>query len=155
MSGTGSYRTRQRAAILQYLKTHPHAHLTAEELCDALHAHGVSVGKSTVYRALDMLVDAGVVRRFTASPGEGTCYQYAGGDGMQCHAHFHLKCVVCGTLYHIECDHLDELTAHLGIQHSFTVDYAKTVLYGTCDPCRRALSAVPKKDPQKIEPDPT
>lgn len=146
MPGAGSYRTRQRTAILQYFRAHPHAHLTVEELCDALHTSGISVGKSTVYRTLDMLEEAGLVRRFTVSSDEGACYQYAGGSGETCRAHFHLKCTICGTLYHIECDHLDELTAHLGAKHSFTVDYAKTVLYGTCDPCRRALSAVGTKN---------
>lgn len=145
MSGAGEYRTKQRAAILQYFKSHPHAHLTAEELSDALRISGVSVGKSTIYRALEKLVEAGVVRRFSIAPGESACYQYAGGDCHTCHAHFHLKCTVCGTLYHIECEHLDELTTHLGAKHNFTVDYAKTVLYGTCDPCRRALSAMGAK----------
>ena len=145
MSATGEYRTRQRTAILQYFKSHPHAHLTAEELCDALRAGGISVGKSTVYRALDKLAESGLVRRFSMAPGESACYQYAGGHSDTCRAHFHLKCTVCGTLYHIECEHLDELTAHLGAKHSFTVDYAKTVLYGTCDPCRRALSAMGAK----------
>ena len=142
MSETGGYRTRQRAAILQYFKSHPHAHLTAEELCDALRANGISVGKSTIYRALDKLEESGIVRRFTMTPGESACYQYADGSGETCCTHFHLKCLVCGTLQHISCEHLDELTAHLGAKHNFTVDYAKTVLYGTCDPCRRALSAV-------------
>lgn len=145
MSAENGYRTRQRAAILQYFQSHPHAHLTAEELCDALRTDGISVGKSTVYRALDKLCEAGTVRRFTMSAGESACYQYAGGTKETCCTHFHLKCLVCGTLYHIPCEHLDELSAHLGIQHNFTVDYAKTVLYGTCDPCRRALSAVSKK----------
>jgi Fur family ferric uptake transcriptional regulator len=141
MSETGGYRTRQRVAILQYFKSHPHAHLTAEELYDTLHTLGISVGKSTVYRALDKLVESGVVRRFTMSAGESACYQYAAGGGEKCHAHFHLKCLVCGTLYHLDCDHLDELSTHLAAQHHFTLDYTKTVLYGTCEPCRRALSA--------------
>ena len=145
MSGSGEYRTKQRTAILQYFKSHPHAHLTAEELCDALRTTGISVGKSTVYRALDKLVESGVVRRFTVAPGESACYQYSGGSSDTCHAHFHLKCTVCGTLYHIECEHLDDLTAHLGAKHSFTVDYAKTVLYGTCEPCKRALSVIGAK----------
>jgi len=145
MPAAGGYRTRQRTAILQYFRAHPHAHLTAEELCDALRTGGISIGKSTVYRTLDMLEESGIIRRFTVSSEEGACYQYAGGSSETCHAHFHLKCMVCGTLYHIECDHLDELTAHLGAKHNFTVDYAKTVLLGTCDPCRRALSAVVTK----------
>ena len=98
MSGIGEYRTKQRTAILQYFKAHPHAHLTAEELSDALRATGISVGKSTVYRALEKFVESGVVRRFSIAPGESACYQYAGGLSDTCHAHFHLKCTVCGTL---------------------------------------------------------
>lgn len=141
MSEGSTYRTRQRMAILQYFKAHPHAHFTAEELCEALRAHGIAIGKSTVYRALDRFSEEGTVRRFTSSPGESACYQYADTASGGCRAHLHLKCNICGTLFHIECDRLRELTEHLGMQHSFTVDYAKTVLYGTCEPCRRALSA--------------
>ena len=148
MGEQSGYRTRQRAAILQYFKSHPHAHLTADELCDALHAEGIAVGRSTVYRALDKLAESGVVRRFTMSAGEGACYQYAGGAHEGCGMHFHLKCLVCGTLYHVDCEHLDDLSAHLGVKHNFTVDYAKTVLYGTCEPCRRALSAYASKEDQ-------
>ncbi|MBE6657015.1 MAG: transcriptional repressor [Ruminococcaceae bacterium] len=146
MSESGGYRTRQRTAILQHFRAHPHAHFTADELCDALHAKGIAIGKSTVYRALDKLEESGTIRRFTLTPGMSACYQYAEGGGELCHAHFHLKCLVCGILYHVDCDHLDELTAHLGAKHNFTVDYAKTVLYGTCDPCRRALSATKPKN---------
>lgn len=147
MSDGGTYRTRQREAILQYFKTHPHAHLTAEELCDALRSRGISVGKSTIYRALDRFAEDGIVRRFAASPGEGACYQYADDSSDVCRTHLHLKCNVCGTLFHIECGRLSDLTEHLGMQHNFTVDYAKTVLYGTCEPCRRALAAQPKSIP--------
>lgn len=146
MSACGGYRTRQRTAILQYLRAHPRAHLTAEELCDALHADGIAIGKSTVYRTLERLEQSGIVRRFTMSPGEGACYQYADGASERCQTHLHLKCLICGTLYHIDCDHLDELNTHLAAQHHFTLDYTKTVLYGTCEPCRRALSATPSKN---------
>lgn len=141
MPESRAYHTKQRAAVLAYFRTHPHAHVTAEELAAALRDDGITVGKSTIYRALDKLVESGIIRRFTLNPTDSACYQYAGGEGGTCHSHFHLKCLVCGTLYHIDCEHLQELTAHLGAQHNFTVDYAKTVLYGTCDPCRRALSA--------------
>ena len=135
------YRTRQRTAVLTYFRRHPSAHVTAEELSDALLAEGTPVGKSTVYRALDKLCEAGIIRRFSIPGSDSACYQYAGGDTETCHAHFHLKCLCCGSLYHVECEQLDALTAHLGARHDFSVDYAKTVLYGTCAPCRRALAA--------------
>ena len=55
MSAENGYRTRQRAAILQYFKSHPHAHLTAEELCDALRANGISVGAEVHFRTPDFI----------------------------------------------------------------------------------------------------
>lgn len=136
-----NYHTKQRAAVLSYFQRHPSVHLTADELTDALRAEGTSIGRSTIYRALDTLCEAGIIRRFQLSQGEGACYQYIDGDAEICRTHFHLKCLVCGTLYHVDCAQLEALAAHLGKQHNFTVDYAKTVLYGTCEPCRRALAA--------------
>ncbi len=129
--------------MLSWLRLHPHAHVTAAELCEALAADGVTVSRSTVYRALDRLCADGHVRRFTLSQDDSACYQYAGegAETEQCHAHFHLKCTVCGTLYHTECDRLDALTTHIAEQHGFAVDYAKTVILGVCKPCQRALGA--------------
>lgn len=141
MAAGSAYRTRQRTAILAYFKEHPHTHVTADELIQKLHSSGILVGRSTVYRTLDRLVEAGTVRKFVSAPGEGACYQFSVGDTSACQSHFHLKCLVCGTLYHVGCDHLQELIDHLGEKHNFSVDYAKTVLLGTCEPCRRALSA--------------
>ncbi len=138
------YRTRQRAAVLSWLRRHAGSHITAAELTEALCAEGTSIGRSTVYRTLDRLSADGIVRKFTTADGVGACYQYAGGDTEACLTHFHLKCLVCGSLFHIACDNLDTLTAHIVGQHHFTVDYAKTVLYGTCEPCRRALAVIKK-----------
>ncbi len=140
---SGEYRTKQRTAVLSWLRRHPHAHVTATELCEALTAEGVTISRTTVYRTLDLLCEDGSVRRFTLSQDDSTCYQYAGeGDIIEtCHAHFHLKCTVCGSLYHTECDQLDVLTAHLAEKHGFTVDYARTVILGICAPCKRALGA--------------
>ncbi len=147
ISSSGEYRTKQRAAVLSWLRRHPHAHVSAGELRDALSAEGYIISRSTIYRTLDRLCEDGSVRRFTLSQDDSTCYQYAGEgeDSLLCHAHFHLKCTVCGTLYHIECDKLDELSAHIAGRHGFAVDPAKTVILGVCTPCQRALGPRMKK----------
>lgn len=59
------YKTKQREEILSFFRQHPGQHITAQELCTAL--NGVS--KATVYRALDRLVQEGLLRRYTLEGG--------------------------------------------------------------------------------------
>ncbi|MBQ3064956.1 MAG: transcriptional repressor [Clostridia bacterium] len=141
MRQTNGYQTKQKTSVTAYFKAHPSVHFTVDELTEALHSEGIRIGKSTVYRTLHHLTDAGIIRKYTPAAGESACYQYAKDGEHQCDSHFHLKCLVCGTLHHVDCGHLSALAAHFRLHHGFTVDYEKTVLYGTCDACKRALSA--------------
>ena len=68
---------------------------SAEEISRYLAEEGSPVGKATVYRCLDRLVEQGTVRKFLLGEGESACYQYQTGE---CHSHYHLKCACCGAL---------------------------------------------------------
>ena len=127
------YRTRQRELILEYLRKSQGQHLSAEELSDYLKQQGSPVGRSTVYRCLERLVEQGVVRKYYLGEGQGACYQYAKDQG--CGQHFHLKCVSCGKLIHVQCDYLNQVSSHVLEHHGFTIDHTKTVLYGLCAEC--------------------
>ena len=140
MGETTGYQTKQKTSVIAYFKSHPSIHFTVDELTDALHSEGIRIGKSTVYRTLHHLTESGIIRKYTPTAGESACYQYAKDGERQCDSHFHLKCLICGTLHHVDCDHLTGLAAHLRLHHRFVVDYEKTVLYGVCDSCKRALS---------------
>lgn len=135
----GTYKTKQRAAVEDFFDRHPNAHFTAEAVYDCLLAEGTLIGKTTVYRALDKLVENGHVRRFSADGLDSACYQHAGNDTEHCTTHFHLRCRVCGTLYHVECTHLKSLGKHLLDDHGFSVDYGQTVLYGVCKDCNEKV----------------
>ena len=67
-----------------------------------------------------------------------TVYTYAedthGCDGH----HFHLKCLTCGRLFHLECRHSEALCEHIAGMHHFRVDSGRTLLYGQCEACQRA-----------------
>lgn len=128
------YNTKQREAILRFFENNGDKHYTAAEIESGLAAMGEKLGKATVYRRLDRLVDEGLVRRFVADDAKSCCYQYAGGDG--CKNHFHLKCMSCGELMHIECDYLDEMKAHVLEHHGFMVDISKITICGVCEKCR-------------------
>lgn len=133
--GTSSYKTRQRDQILQYLTEHRREHTTAEDLVEAFRARNVKVGKSTIYRYLDVLVQSGQLRKYTIDESGSACYQYVEDPG-DCAKHFHLKCLDCGRLLHIESDLLPAVSQEIQSQYGFVVDHCKTVLYGQCKSCR-------------------
>lgn len=138
MPRSGEYQTKQRAQILQYLASHSSAHMTAAELLIALNTSGTPIGSATVYRQLEKLEAQGLVRRYALDDRGSACWQYAGAEAENgiCHQHFHLKCTVCNTLFHLHCDHLHEIADHVAAEHGFAIDPARTVFYGVCGSCR-------------------
>ncbi|MEG2174399.1 MAG: Fur family transcriptional regulator, partial [Oscillospiraceae bacterium] len=108
-------------------------HLSVDDITALLEQEGSHVGRATVYRCLDRLVEQGALRRFAAGEGASACYQFVPDDG--CIDHHHLKCTGCNALLHVECGLLDSLAAHLLSDHGFVLDTTKTVLYGLCADC--------------------
>lgn len=135
-----NYNTRQKECILEILKEHQELHITAAELGKRLEEQQTPVGTATIYRFLEQLVEEGLVRKYTLDGKSSACYQYME-NGAACREHFHLKCLNCGTLFHVECEFLTQMQTHIMQHHSFRIDHTKTVLYGYCDTCRGAISA--------------
>ena len=140
MHAAGSYKTRQRELIWEYLRAHSDQHVGAEDIAEHLRRQGTAVGKSTVYRTLDRLVAQGTLRRFYLEEGMSACYQLIPEEGS-CREHFHLKCLSCGRLIHMECSFLQEVQAHIVQEHRFLIDQSKTVFYGLCENCSEKESA--------------
>ncbi|MCR5484897.1 MAG: transcriptional repressor [Clostridiales bacterium] len=127
------YTTKQGENIINLLKSTGGEHLTADEISLMLSERGCAVGKSTVYRRLEKLVENGSVRRFIIDEGKRACYQYV---GESCKNHYHLRCDKCGKLLHVDCDYLDKVADHILEHHGFVMNGEKTVIYGTCPECR-------------------
>lgn len=130
-----AYKTKQREYVLNAMQESGRRHVTAAELVHMLQDSGKSVGLATVYRNLEQLVEEGLVRKYTLDERTGACYQYVGKNGA-CQNHFHLKCVRCGELFHVDCAYMNDLGTHLLKEHDFAIDHTKTVLYGVCGKCR-------------------
>lgn len=130
-----SYRTRQYILVLEYLSSHEGEHVTVDVICEALHARGHQIGRTTVYRQLEKMVTQGLAARYSTPGVQSACYQYVSPDCTP-HRHYHLKCSCCGALIHCECEFLDKMTAHIEASHSFLIDPAAMVLYGTCSDCK-------------------
>ncbi len=133
------YKTKQRELILNLLIENKNVHLTADEILDRLKFQGNAVGKSTVYRYLDRLVKQGLIRRYVLEEGTSSCYQYRD-KTLPCDSHFHLKCLDCGKLVHLDCTFLQNIEEHVLQEHHFQIDNCKTVFYGICDQCAQNKS---------------
>ena len=86
---------------------------TAQDLADDLHRGGSRVGTASIYRALELLVRLGLVRRLEM--GHGTArYEAAHPDGEH---HHHLVCDRCGKVTQFEDpaleDAIDQVAARL------------------------------------------
>lgn len=134
MAENGSYRTKQREAVYHILEQSGPGHITIDDVQDSLKAAGEKVGRTTIYRYMEKLALEGVLRKYYIEEGAGACYQFVKED-EGCQEHFHLKCLQCGKLIHVECDYLDSIAGHIFEHHHFRIDNTKTVLYGTCEAC--------------------
>ena len=88
-----------------------------------------TIDQSTIYRALDVLADAGLVT--VAEMGEqGKIYDIAEDAG-----HHHLRCQSCGKVLTISTEHLDNLKKLLHEHYGFVLQPDHLVLPGLCADC--------------------
>lgn len=130
-----TYNTRQRDLILRFLETHKDRCFTIKSLLAALREENIAIGETTVYRCVTKLAAEGRVRKFIAEKGDAACFQFSE-NPETCKAHFHLKCLKCGAVLHMDCTFMREMESHIQAEHDFTVDNAKTIIYGTCTQCK-------------------
>ncbi len=140
----GTYKTTGRERLLRFLSAHPDTPYTVDELTDALRQAVPAekeiphIVKSSLYRQLAELVDDGTVRRDMgdAARPAAAVYRYIGRS--DCARHFHLQCVTCGCLLHLDCTLTDDLLSHIQTDHHFLINMSKSILYGECESCRKS-----------------
>ena len=138
-----TYQTGARTQLLRHFAQNPDRQFTVDALCEIFLSpiDGKPIAKSTLYRQLCALCREGVLQRFDGTDARTGAtvryYQTAGKDG-NCAQHFHLKCLCCGTLHHLECGQTLELLQHLAAAHAFLVDSGRSILYGVCQACQNA-----------------
>lgn len=128
----GTYQTRQRRAVLDFLARNGERQFTVDALLAAMGEN--APGRSTAYRLLDRLAEEGAVRRFLSEGTHTAAYQ-ATATG-HCDAHLHLKCVTCGKLIHLDEAISDAVQSDLLCRAGFAVDDSRTTIFGTCADCQ-------------------
>ncbi len=130
--------TPARIAVLERVLAMP-GHFWIEMLTSSnIDAQGVSVSRATVYNTIELLTDAGLLRRHTF--GNNTAqYELVSGPAN----HHHLVCTRCGKVKEIKDPEIDR---QLATRHfsGFTPAYTDLYIYGLCSRCSR------KKKQKKI-----
>jgi len=106
-------------------------HVSADDLVALVRRQDAGIGRATVYRTLQWMVDAGIARKVDFGDGRSRfepSYRHP--------RHFHLICTSCHTSSEFLSSDVeafvDEVTAARGFSASQTV----VQIYGTCDACR-------------------
>ena len=126
-----AYMTQPRKRLLSYLHSHADETLTAGQISQDL----PEISVSAVYRNLAALEQDGTVRRVAKNGSREVFYQYMQAEA--CREHLHLSCKQCGKTFHMDGEETEALLASIARLDGFAVDRADTVLYGTCEACRR------------------
>jgi len=130
----GSYQTKQRKQILEYLAGHPGQSVPAKEIHAVCQQNGTPISLAIIYRQLEHLMQESKIKKVVTSDGAGIQSQYVA-EAAALDA-FYLKCDRCGKLAQMDCGLLHEVADHMGTEHGFLINAAKSVLYGRCRSCK-------------------
>jgi Fur family ferric uptake transcriptional regulator len=120
--------TRQRGEVLALLEEVDDFR-SPQQLHVDLRERGAKVGLTTVYRTLQLLVDAGEVDTMRLPTGE-QLYRRCGRSH-----HHHLVCRQCGTTVEVEGPAVERWADKLAAEHGYT-DVSHTLeIFGTCPRC--------------------
>lgn len=129
--------TAQRLAIAEVLLTSDR-HLSAEEVAQQVTERGRTVGTATVYRAIDTLLESGLIveRDF----GEGFRRFEPARDAPH---HEHLVCTQCGRVEEFRDERLERMTTIVAESRGFARQRHRLVIHGICRDCQRGAAAPP------------
>ncbi len=126
----GLHVTRPRRAVVEAVFTLP-AHFEAAELWAAL--RGTVSSAATVYRTLELLEEAGLVRRVSFGEAHAHYEHVLGRED-----HGHLVCRRCGRVVEFSDPGLKEVVARAAERHGYSLAEAVVQGYGLCPACRKA-----------------
>jgi Fur family ferric uptake transcriptional regulator len=127
LRGRGLRATPQRRMVLQAVSDLGHA--TPEQVCEHVLGQAGALNLSTVYRALELLEELGVVSHTHLHHGSPT-YQVA--DHVD---HLHLVCRRCGSITEADLELARPLADAVAAAHGFGTDLAHLSLHGLCADC--------------------
>jgi Fur family transcriptional regulator, ferric uptake regulator len=125
----------QPRRIVADLATSQVGHFTALDLVTEARQRRLGVGRATVFRALELFTELGLVERLDLPNGE---HAYVVCEPVH---HHHVVCERCGRDTEIEACGIDDLAAQVEAQTGYVVDIHRLELFGLCQTCRSQTRA--------------
>lgn len=124
--------TAQRRLIVEHIYSH-HDHFDADELMAHLQeaVRRREVSRPTVYRTLNEMVEAGLLRKMVLRG--RSVYEHEYGYPQ----HDHLYCRVCHRLIEFQCTDLVALRDAVSKEHDFEGESHRMLITGICADCRQ------------------
>ena len=129
--------TPQRQMVLQAFIDHPDKHLSAEDVYGIVREHSPEIGLATVYRALELLGEMGLLQKIDFGDGRS---RYEISESDTTHHHHHLICLMCGLVKECDDDLLEALEASISRKSHFTIVDHDVIFYGYCHECQSKRS---------------
>lgn len=126
--------TPQRLAVAEALRR-SQREASVQEIYDRVRRKHAYIGRATVFRSVDRLVEAGLARRLER-PGHVSAYVWC-----EPTHHHHLICTQCRTVQELDERMVAPLAEAVAAQQGFRVDHATLDFYGLCRGCAAKLAS--------------
>jgi Fur family transcriptional regulator, ferric uptake regulator len=133
----GGKRSGKRDRILNIF-LRQQGHLSADDLFDVVRRDEPGIGRATVYRTLQWMVDADIARKVDFGDGRSryeASYRHP--------RHFHLICTECHRSSEFLSSDVEVLMEEIASARRFSATRAVVQIFGTCDDCRTGKKTSP------------
>jgi Fur family transcriptional regulator, ferric uptake regulator len=133
----GGKRSTKRDRIVQVF-VRQEGHVSADDLFERVRKEAAGIGRATVYRTLQWMVDAGIARKVDFGEGRSRfepSYRHP--------RHFHLICTTCHSSSEFLSSDVESLMEEIAGARNFEATQVVVQIYGTCEQCRTGRSTPP------------
>lgn len=123
----GIHVTAQRLAVLRVVSSEPH--IAADRVAELVRGDIGAISLQSVYDALALLVDQGLLRRIQPA-GSPARFEDRVGDN-----HHHLICRTCGRVVDVECAAGAAPCLKASDPRGYEIDEAEVAYWGRCPDC--------------------
>lgn len=129
IGGAGYRVTEPRRAVAEIIAARE-GHFTAADLVRESRQRRLGIGRATIFRALDLLLEIGVVERLDLPNGD---HAYVGCEPRH---HHHVVCSRCGRSAEVGDLGLEAVFGDVATSTGFIIDTHRLELFGLCPTCQ-------------------
>jgi Fur family ferric uptake transcriptional regulator len=126
----GGYRLTAPRRALAGLVASRDGHFTADDLLDIARRRRLGLGRATIFRALDVLTELGVIERLDMPSGE---HAFVACEPAH---HHHVVCASCGRATWVADHRLEQVAAEIGRETGYRIATHRLELFGVCPDCQ-------------------